>query len=177
MTNFNLNLDSVYLFFESSSFYNIVSIIQPICIIAILFFLFLIIWSIWKSTWLYWYVSWDLADFVHGGPVTPQNATQKKWAKIKKRIESPSEANWKLAVIESEELVENTLAKMGYKGDGIKEKLKGVTDAQITNASDLTSAYDIFINILSDPDYKFTRDKAVKIFSTFEEFLKNVQLL
>ena len=73
----NFDIESLYLFFESESFNNIVSILQPVCILAILLFIGAIIWALWKSTWLYWYVSWDFADFIHGGPVTAENAIQK----------------------------------------------------------------------------------------------------
>lgn len=174
---FNFSLESILLFFQSEAWHNFLSILQPVCILAILFFVIVIIWSIWKSTWAYWYVSADFYDFTHGGPVTPETLVQKKWKKIKKRIESLSEANWKLAIIEGEELIENILEKMGYKGEGIKEKLKEVGPEQIKNVSDLISAYDIFINILSDPDYKLSKEKAIKSFNAFEEFLKNSELL
>ncbi|MDD5551871.1 MAG: hypothetical protein PHI88_01775 [Candidatus Pacebacteria bacterium] len=173
----NFNIESIPLFFQSEAWQNIISILQPVSLLAILIFLTVIIWALWKSSWIYWYISADFLDFARGGKTAGENAIQKKWKKIKKRIESPSEANWKLAVIESEEIVENVLSKMGYKGEGIKEKLKNVKEAQIPNVSDLISAHDIFINILADPDYKFTRDKAVKIFSSFEEFLKNAEVL
>jgi hypothetical protein len=171
------NLETIYLFFESESWQNIISILRPVCFLAIIIFVIMIIWSFKKGSWLYWHVSWDFADFVHGGPVTPETVVQKKWKKIKKRIESPSDANWKLAIIESEEIVENILLKMGYKGEGIKEKLKSVAPTQVPNMPDLISAYDIFINILADPDYKIPQDKAIKTISAFEDFLINFELL
>lgn len=173
----NFNIETFYLFFQSESWQNIVSIIKPVCFLAILLFVIVIIWGLKKSSWAYWYVGWDLANFTHGGPVTPETMVQKKWKKIKKRIESPSDANWKLAIIESEEIVERILSEMGYKGEGIKEKLKGVDESKIPNLSDLISAYDIFINILADPDYKLPQDKAIKTISAFEEFLRNFELL
>jgi len=177
MFNFDFGWESILLFFQSEGWHNFLSILQPVCILAILIFIIVIIWSLWKSTWAYWYVSADFYDFIHGGPTTPESIVQKKWKKIKKRMESLNEANWKLAVIEAEELVEKILEEMGYKGEGLKEKLKGVSEAEIKNVSDLISAYDVFINILSDPDYRLKREKAIKSFSAFEEFLKNCELL
>lgn len=173
----NFNIETILLFFESQAWQNILSVLQPVCILAILLFVGVIVWALWKSTWAYWYLGWDAADFFHGGPVTPETTTQKKWKKIKKRFESPSEANWKLAIIESEEMIEKILENMGYKGEGIREKLKGVNEEQVSNASDLISAYDIFINILADPDYKLTKEKAIKIFDAFEAFLKSIGLI
>ena len=173
----NFNIETVSLFFQSEPWQNIVSIVKPVCFVAILLFVIVIIWSLKKSTWAYWYISWDLSDFSHGGPIAPETAVQKKWKKIRKRIESPSDANWKLGIIESEEIIENILSEMGYKGEGIREKLKGADESKIPNLSDLISAYDIFINILADPDYKVHQDKAIKTISAFEEFLKNFELL
>ncbi len=174
---FNFSWDSIWLFFQSDAWHNFLSTLQPLCIIAILIYIFIIIWAIWKSTWAYWYISADFYDFTHGGPITPETIVQKKWKKVKKRLDSLNEANWKLAIIEGEELVEEVLEKMGYKGEGLREKLKGVDESQIKNIPDLISSYDIFINILADPDYKLTKEKAIKCFTAFEEFLKNSELL
>lgn len=169
--------EPLYLFFQSEAFQNIVSILKPVCIFAIFIFSGVVIWAMIKSPWLYWYVSADFSDFKSGGPVEPETIVQKKWKKIKKRLESPSHANWKLAIIESEELVEDTLEKMGYKGEGIREKLKNVDPGVITNLNNLISSYDIFINILAEPDYQITKDRAIKIVSAFEDVLKEFELL
>jgi hypothetical protein len=156
---------------------NIFNILKPLSFIAIAIFTGIIIWALRKSTWSYYYISLDLGTFFKGTPKDSENKFGRQWEKINKRIKSPSEANWKLAVINSEEIVESVLTKMGYKGEGIKEKLVGVDESQIPNMSELISSYDIFINILSDPQYKITQEKAIKIVSTFEDFLRHFDLL
>jgi hypothetical protein len=169
--------EGVYYFFQSEAFQNIVAILKPTCFIVIFTSLIVIIWALVKGPWLYWHISADFSNFLHGGPVEPETVFQKKWKKIKKRIASPSEANWKLAIIESEELIEQALSNMGYKGEGLREKLRGVDTAVIPNIPDLISSYDIFINILADNNYKIEHDKAIKIVSSFEEFLTHFDLL
>lgn len=169
--------ETIYLFFQSQAFQNIVSILKPVSFIAIFIFSATIIWALVKSPWIYWYVSADLRDFLRGGSQELETIVQKKWKKIKKRIKSSNKANWKLAIIEGEELIENALENMGYKGEGIKERLKGADQAVIPNLPDLISAYDIFINILSDPDYEVSQEKAIKVILSFEEFLKHFEIL
>lgn len=172
-----MSFEDFFLFFRSPLWKNIEAVLKPTSIILIFFFLYIIVWALRNSSWLYWYATADFQDFKKGQTVSPQTIFQKKWAKIKKRIESRNEANWKLAVIEGEEIIEKTLSDMGYEGEGIREKLKDVDQNIIPNLPDLISSYDIFLNILADPDYKLTHDKAIKTISTFEEFLKEFELM
>ena len=97
--------------------------------------------------------------------------------KIKKKLSSKKEADWKFAIIEGEKIVEDVLFKMGYKGRTIEEKLETATKAQIPNLEELSVAAEIYENIVSDPDYKITREKAVQVINAFEEFLKYFEYL
>ncbi len=169
--------EGIYYFFQSETFQNIIAILKPTCFVSIFISLFVIIWALIKGPWIYWHISADLSDFLHGGPISQETVFQKKWKKIKKRLSSHSESNWKLAIIEAEEIVEEALSKMGYKGDGIREKLKEVNSAVIPQLSNLISGYDIFINIIADKSYQIKQEEAIKIISNFEEFLKSVEML
>ncbi len=169
--------EGIYYFFQSETFQNIIAILKPTCFISIFISLFVIVWTLIKSPWVYWHISADLSDFLHAGPVSSETIYQRKWEKIKKRLSSHNEANWKLAIIEAEEIVEEVLSKMGYKGDGIREKLKGVDPATIPQLPNLISGYDIFINIIADKNYQIKQEDAIKIVSNFEEFLKSVEMI
>lgn len=170
-------LENIYLFFFSETWQGIVSILKPVCLLAIFIFLLAIIWALAKSPWLNWYVIWDSQDFLRGEPVPFQKKTQLIWKKIKKELASRKATQWKLAVIEGGKIVEDVLFKMGYKGKNIKEKLETATEAQIPNLKDLMAGAEIYDHVLSDPDYKLDRREAVFVLQAFEEFLEYFEYL
>lgn len=49
-----------------------------------------------------------------------------KWLKVQGHIESTNPAEWRLAIIEADIMLGDVLEKMGYQGDTIGDKLKGV---------------------------------------------------
>jgi len=172
-----MSIEDIYLFFLSQTWQNVVAILKPACLLAIVIFLLTLIWVFTKSKWLYWYLIWDSQDFVRGAPVPFQKKAQETWNKIKKKLSSKKEADWKLAIIEGEKIVEDVLFKMGYKGKNIKEKLEFATKAQIPNLESLSSSAEIYENIISAPDYRISRDKAAEVIKALEEFLKYFEYL
>ena len=172
-----MSIEDIYLFFLSQTWQNVVAILRPVCLLAIVIFLLTILWVFAKSRWLYWYVIWDSQDFVEGTPVPFQKKAQEAWNNIKKKLLSKKESDWKLAIIEGEKIVEDVLFKMGYQGKNIKGKLEFATKAQIPNLESLSAAAEIYENVFSSPDYRITREKAIEVIKAFEEFLKYFEYL
>ena len=172
-----MSIEDIYLFFFSQTWENIISILKPISLLTIFIFLLTIIWVLAKSKWLYWYLIWDSQDFWRGAPVPFQKKTQETWEKIKKKLSSKKEADWKLGIVEGARIVEDVLLKMGYKGRNIREKLEAATKVQIPNIEELSAAAEIHGNIVSNPDYRITREKAREVIKAFEEFLRYFEYL
>lgn len=167
-----MSLDDFFLFFQSEITQNILAILKPTSFLAIIIFLSAIIWSLKKSPWLYWYFTEDAKDFFRGGPIPLERKARIKWQKIKKRLKSKKEDEWKLAVIEGAEIVEEVFVRMGYKAENLRARLSLVVEGQIPNLKDLFSACEVYENIISDPDYKLEKKGAQDTIGIFEEFLK-----
>ena len=170
-------MEDFYLFFLTSTWENVISILKITCFLAIFLFLFAITWILKRSTWLYWRVTEDLKDFKEGTPVPLFKKTQEGWRKIKKRSSSKKEANWKLAVAEGGGIVEDILLKIGYKEKDMRSRLSLATEAQIPNLKDLFGAAEIYNSVITDSDYKLTKKKAEEVLNVFEEFLKYFEYL
>ncbi|MDP1624904.1 MAG: hypothetical protein Q8L64_03970 [bacterium] len=50
----------------------------------------------------------------------------KKWESVQKHINSDNPAEWRLAILEADIMLGDILEKMGYQGDSIGERLKGI---------------------------------------------------
>ncbi len=172
-----MSFEDFFLFFRSELWENLASILNPTSILLIVFFLVVIIWALAKSSWLEVYIFADAREFKKGSPIPLEKKAQQNWQKIKKRLQSTKEANWKMAVLEGEEIVEELLLKMGYKAKDFRSRLLLADEAQIPNFKDLLEAAEVYEGILNDPDYKLSRHDAEKVLNTFEEFLKYYQYL
>ncbi|MFH0987577.1 MAG: hypothetical protein V1841_01635 [Patescibacteria group bacterium] len=172
-----MTIDDFFLFFLSPTWQNIIAILKPLGLLAIFIFLLAIIWALTKSKWLYWYVIWDSEDFWKGAPVPFQKKARETWQQIKKQLLSKKESDWKKAIIDGERIVQDVLLKMGYKGMNIKEKLETATKVQIPNIEELSTASEIYENIISNPDYRITRDRAASVVKAFEDFLEYFEYL
>lgn len=49
-----------------------------------------------------------------------------KWQKVQAHINSTNPSDWRLAILEADIMLGDVLEKMGYQGDSIGEKLKGI---------------------------------------------------
>ncbi len=67
-------------------------------------------------------------------PVDPSMSRHKElWQEVVKRLETPFEADWKLAILEADTLLSDLLIDLGYTGETLAEKLKKVSkDKMVT---------------------------------------------
>lgn len=102
---------------------------------------------------------------------------EKQWLQTKKRLESQNAADWKLAVIEAESLLEEVLARLGFGGESFGERLKKVTKEQLPSLEDLVRAHETRNNIIHDPDYRLEQDAANRVVDVYGRCLQEMNAL
>lgn len=103
------------------------------------------------------------------------NNTNKRWQSVLHRIESQNESDWRLAIIESDIILNDMLEKMGYRGDGVAEKLKQIEKSDFNTLDYAWSAHKLRNMIAhSGSEFHLSRREAVEAFEAykkvFEEF-------
>jgi hypothetical protein len=63
-----------------------------------------------------------------------------RWVKVLEHLMSTNVNDWKLAVIEADSMLDSMMTDLGFKGDGLGEKLKGADRSKFRN---LTSAWEV----------------------------------
>ena len=106
-----------------------------------------------------------------------QSRIEKQWNKIKARLQEPAEAEWKVAVIEADMLVDDVLRRMEYPGDTMGDRLKSITKDQIRSLDSIWTAHKIRNRIVHDPDIRMQHRDARDAIAGFESFLKDVGLV
>lgn len=59
-----------------------------------------------------------------------------RWRYIQTLLESPNDSDWRIAIIESDTMLEEVLAERGYEGDSLGERLKGAAFSSVQDAWD-----------------------------------------
>lgn len=143
-------------------------------VISVLFFLG-ILYFLSKSPYLkdaYLSDLEDLSTFREFG----QKKIVKRWTKIKKRLERGSQAQQKLSLIEALQMFDDVLKRAGYGGENLDERLKKLTEKDITNFEQVQEALRVCQDIARDPDYRLSSERAEEILNIFEKAFKDLQV-
>lgn len=74
-------------------------------------------------------------------PFTDEHGPDKRWQMVESRINSTSEGDWRLAVLEADIILGDMLSKMGLPGNGVAEKLKAVDKSSFHTLDDAWNAH------------------------------------
>jgi hypothetical protein len=101
----------------------------------------------------------------------------RQWEKIKKRLDSGTEAEYKLALIEADSLLDDILERMGYKGETLDERLKEVPKTFLSNIDEVEKAHQVRNDSVHNPDYHLTDDQAKEAMEIYEKALRDIEAL
>jgi len=166
---------SIFSFIYQPKFEGVLLYIKNIFIIISLILLGGIVCCLLLSTWLKRRILEDLTEFTTYRPFGAKE-TFKQWSKIIKRLETDREVEYKLAIIEADSLLDDTLKKMGYEGETIGDRLKQLSSVILPNLDQVWEAHKIRNNVVHDPDYKLTLDQAKRALGIYEAALRDLEV-
>lgn len=153
-----------------------VFVIKIILILVSLFLFGFIIFVLVKTTWLKRLVIWDLQEFFTRRPFGVLKIG-KGWEGIEVRLETQMESEWKLALIEADKMLDDTLNRMGFGGQSLGERLERLTIATLPNLEEIKIAHKVRNNIIHDPTYKLILEEAKKIILIYKKALTDLEAL
>ena len=174
--------ESIYNFFGIKDFIYFISSPQlqdmlfPAKIVFIfcaVFFLVFVIYFMLNSSWLQYKFLEDVSEFFRW-QAYGQRQANKQWDRIKKRIESGAESNYKLAIIDADDLLAEALDRRGYEGKDFKETVDKAGKIIGSILEDVLGAHEIRNSIVYNPDFKISADRAKKVLATYESAVKNI---
>jgi hypothetical protein len=141
-----------------------------------MFFLAGVIYFMINSSWLQYKFLEDVTEFFSWQSYGLRETT-KRWNKIKERISSGSEPEYKLAVIEAEDFLVEVLDDRGYEGKDFVENLKKA--AKLISPlllSEIMSAHEVRNSIVYNPDYKLDIEQTKKVLNIYESGVSAIGL-
>jgi hypothetical protein len=177
---FNLNIpviiNDLVNFFQSPQVQSTLFILKIVSGVICLFLFLFIVFLVLRSSYLKYAFFEDFFEFFAFKPYG-QTKLEKRWEGISKRLEKGLESEYKLAVIETEGILDEVLIRMGLSGQSFGERLEKINKTQLSNLDDVLEAHKIRNNVVHDPDYKLTLDQTRKSLEIYEKALKELGAL
>jgi Zn-dependent protease with chaperone function len=161
-------------FLVSPIWNNWLLITRAVFIIVSLFLIGLIIFTLFKTSWLKYIFFQDATEILTYRPFGVKKM-EKDWRKIVARLDAGLEPEYKLAVIEADNMMNEILKRMGYGGASLGERLEKLTAATLPNIDEVKEVHKVRNNIVHDPNYKLSLEEAKRTLSVFEKALRDLE--
>jgi hypothetical protein len=110
-------------------------------------------------------------------PAVPKGRMMKKWNAIREHLETDNVSQFKVAVLEADNLIDRILEKMGYKGKNMSERLDKIKPGQLEYLEEIREAHKIRNQIIHEKDFMINRKKTEEVLATYEKLLRNLEFL
>ena len=164
--------DFIY-FISSSQIQDMLFPVKLVFVFCGALFLVLVIHFMINSSWLQYKFLEDVSEFLSWQSYG-QKMLAKQLNKIKKRVESGAEADYKLSIIDADDFLLEVLEKGGYEGEDFKEMLAKAGRLVAPILDDILKSHEIRNSIVYDPDYKLSIDQAKKTLEIYESAIRGI---
>ena len=143
------------------------------------FGLLLVLFSVFvlsRTMWVKFAFLFDVTEFFTSRPYGLRKIVG-KWQKIQQRLKTANEAEYKLAIIEADGMLNDILLRMNFRGETLGDRLKTLTSTIIPNLDDVWKAHQTRNNVVHDPDYRLTLHEAQKTLLVYQTTFTNLDLI
>lgn len=157
---------------------NLIATLKTIAIMVVAVCVVVLIIIVLKSRRM---IQEEIASAIKAADLTPpkeaKGAYDARWQEIRNHVQSFKEAEWKLAVIEADKLVDDVLRVAGYPGETMGERLMMIKPDQLVNIQNLWDAHKLRNLLVHDANYQLTHKQAVWCVEAFESVLHELGAL
>lgn len=168
-------LDSITNLVLYPDFEGFLLLAKSIFIVVSLVFLGGISVLFFSTTWSYRAFFEDASEAVTARPYGAKKA-YREWLIIKSKVESSKERERKLALIQADNLLEEILDKMGYKGNTLEERLSAMDKVLIPNLDEIRKAHSMRNSIVYNPDTKLDASDLREALSAYDKAFQEMEI-
>ena len=92
-----------------------------------------------------------------------------KWKEILNRIDSFNEADWRVAIIGADTMLDEMLEKMGYHGETIGDRLKAIEESDFLTLDKAWEAHKVRNRIAHEGTFVLTKREARRVIDLYRE--------
>ncbi len=105
-------------------------------------------------------------------PSVPASVMKKQWSKIESRLQSGSVSEYKVAILEADNIIEKVLADTGHTGEDMAQKIEQLRMTQPDDAELLDGVHQIRNRIVFEQDFHLDFEQTEKALAVYKEYLK-----
>ena len=150
--------------------------VQLIFVVIGLGILLFILFALVRTRWVYFLFLVDFTEFLTSRPYGLRKMLG-RWQKIQARLETANEAEYKLAIIEADGMLNEILLRLGFIGETLGDRLKSLSNAIIPNLDDVWKAHQVRNDVVHDPDYRLPLEEAQRTLAIYEVVFLNLDLI
>ena len=110
-------------------------------------------------------------------PVVHKNKMQRRWEKVMFRLRSGKDSQYKAAVLEADEIVNEILSQIGYRGENMGERLSNISLDQLETIEELKQAHEVRNDIVRKSDFALDQQKAAETVGVYQKTLETLEFL
>lgn len=143
---------------------NIVSLIIVLLITSIIYTL-IRLWEIQKE---------EEAQFVFAEPEHGHGEIKnERWELIEEHVSSESASDWRVAILEADNMLEDMLVRMGYDGESIADRLRAVEPSDFTHIQSAWEAHKVRNKIAHEGvNFVVTQREARRVIELYRKVFK-----
>lgn len=163
-------------FAEISNFFaKNLGLLKALSILVTLAFIFFGVWFMIKTGWLQLRV--DRIQNVILRKDTARKRSVKGWKNIQKHFFAGSDSELKVSIIEADNLLDEALRTLGFRGLNLGDRLKQLTTDDLENIDEVWEAHKLRNKIAHEADFKMNRDIAERALGVYERTFQNLGVL
>lgn len=111
------------------------------------------------------------------GEVPKAGGVAESWKRIDGYVRSEHPSDWKIAILEADNLLEEVITRMGYEGENFGEKLKAIKPSQFPYLDHAWEAHKFRNDIAHGTDRPLAHSEANRIIGLYERVFRELKVL
>ena len=101
-----------------------------------------------------------------------------EWVNVIENVNSDNEANWRVAILEADRVLEKILTSNGYLGETLADQLKSIPDGRFSYLNSVWEAHKIRNAVAHQGlEYRLTSKETSRVIGLYESFFKEIGYL
>ena len=102
-----------------------------------------------------------------------------RWERVEEYMRSPSASDWKVAILEADNILDEIVERLGYRGETLGERMKNIEPSDFPFLDDAWKAHKTRNDIAhkGGPDFVLSRTLAERTINTYHRIFKELGYL
>lgn len=100
-----------------------------------------------------------------------------RWERVQKALESENPADWKLAIIEADNMLDEMVRALRPSGENLGERLKSIEPSDFLTIQDAWEAHKVRNRIAHESDYQLTKRELARVIGLFKNVFEEFEVI